>query len=470
MDFWYDGQVRRYILQFMRIFSDIKIKNGPDSNGLYTVERIPIVYGDASSMVSHILKGVSENTMLPVPIMSAYVSELDMDSSRRNDPMFVSKVSTIERKYNKITNSYENGPGIRQDIERYMPVPYKLSMNLDVWTSNITNKLQIFEQLAVIFNPTLQLQQNTNVLDWTSIFEIELIKVKWTSRNIPATDEARDILSYTFTIPIWINPPAKLKRSSLIAEIVSNVFSGSETQTMAANLSTYDPFRTLEQSPVQIITTEGNYKIEVAKGVQFDEIKLLNSNGVVSSVAIWDDLIQKYGQIDQTITKLRLKLNNLLDDSNYDIIGSIVQDADRRNILLFTPDIDTLPQNTLQPITAIIDPSELSPGNGLPTATIGQRYLLTSQYATTGELAIPINLEGTPWGNIIAYENDIIVFTGNKWEVIFDSRSSTTKQYVVNNENSCQYMFDGNMWTYSYYGIYDPGLWRIDNIITSQVV
>ena len=58
MDFFYDQQIRRYLLQFMRAFSEIRVRNGPDANGLFTLQRVPILYGDPSRMAAQIAKGV----------------------------------------------------------------------------------------------------------------------------------------------------------------------------------------------------------------------------------------------------------------------------------------------------------------------------------------------------------------------------------------------------------------------------
>jgi hypothetical protein len=456
----------------MRIFSDIKVRIGPDANGLYTIQRVPIMYGDPSWMVAQLIKGASENTLLPNPMFSAYIDSIKPAPNRRQDTQYVGKISTVERRFNQETQTYSSEPGIRQDVDRYMPVPYDMILKLDVWTSNTNIKLQIFEQLSIIFNPSIQLQQNSNLLDWTSIFEVWLEDYTWTNRSIPqGGEEERDVMTFKFKVPIWINPPAKLKRSGLIAEIVTNVFYTPDVADAKLRIEgEYDPFRTcLGGIPVQIITTEGNYKISVAKGASgSDEITLLNSNGQVDPSLSWGDLIEKYGQITENITKIRLKLDPDIDVTDSDIIGGIAQDPLRQNVLFFTPDIDTLPPNTISPIYDIIDPKEVWPGNGLPMPIPGQRYLLTSHDSAGEEPALSPGVSTSPWGsNIVAYPNDVIEYNGSAWTVVFDSKNSIGKNYLVNNANGSRYMFDSETqeWTYTYYGQYNQGYWRVDNII-----
>jgi len=470
MDFWYDGQIRRYLLQVMRIFSVLSVRNGPDANGLYSIQQIPVMYGDPSSMVAQLIKGASENTVLPSPMFSVYIDSIKMNDKRRAAPQYVSKASIMERTFNDVTQTYGTTPGARQDIDRYMPVPYDITFKVDLWTTNTDTKLQIIEQVMMIFNPSLQLMQNSNTLDWTGIFELWLEDTTWTNRSVPqgGTDE-RDIFTFKFLLEGWINPPAKIKRSSLIAEIVTQVFAD-EVVSDIKTKNIYDPFSLYGPADIQIITTAGDYRISVARGINGDEVTLLNKYGQADPTLSWATLIQLYGQITPNITELTLKLDPNIEVDTSDVIGTIAQDPTRQNVLLFTPDTATLPGNTILPISAIIDPTEVYPGNGLPAAMAGQRYLLTSRDSAGEEPAIPPNVPTSPWGfNIVAYPNDIIEYNGVQWVVIFDSKTATGNSYVVNNSNSSQYTYDAStgQWSYTYYGQYAPGYWILDNLVSA---
>ena len=52
-------------------------------------------------------------------------------------------------------------------------------MNIDIWSGNTDQKLQLLEQVLILFNPSIQLQQNQNPLDWTSLYEVELTDIQW---------------------------------------------------------------------------------------------------------------------------------------------------------------------------------------------------------------------------------------------------------------------------------------------------
>jgi len=172
MQFFYDGQIRRYITQIIRLMSNFSYKDG--DGGLKT---IPVMYGDISRQVSHIIRDNSENKLPSVPRMGIYVTALEMDRTRLADASFVSKIHIRERAFDSNNNEYLNEQGKNVTVERLMPTPYTLSLNADIWTSNTEQKLQIMEQIMMLFNPSLEIQTTDNYVDWTSLSVVELAKI-----------------------------------------------------------------------------------------------------------------------------------------------------------------------------------------------------------------------------------------------------------------------------------------------------
>lgn len=460
-DFFYDEQIRRYILQFLRMFSNYKIELPPDENGVRVQKRIPIIYGDMSRQVANILKGNSQNTTLMAPAMSGYITNVEMAPERRQDTMGVSQVRAIERFYNEQTGQYSTEAGNRYMIDRYMPVPYTLTMNLDIWTTNTTDKAQLLEQILVVYNPSVQLQTNDNPLDWSTITEIELTNITWSSRGVPqGTDSANDIATLTFKVPIWINPPAKIKRQKIIEQIVLSIY---DVDLSEVDLNSYDPFHSSFDQLTQSIITPGQYRIAVtAIDSTTSKVELLTSAGQSDPSLTWESLVAAYGKIDPDTTVLRLKTLDDIEDNSGDVLGTLEVSDTEPNVAVFTVDEDTLPTTIPSgPVNAIVDPKRSRPGDGtLPAASAGQRYLLISSDDTgAGE---PIIAQGSAWG-IVAWENDIIEFDGTNWFVSFDSQEATPPLYVVNLDNGQHYKYTGSEgWVYTYLAEYNPGYWRIE--------
>src|SRR6056300_1336469 len=223
MDFFYDGQIRRYVTQFMRIFIGFKFEAGDGKQ-----QTVPVMYGDLTRQVANIIRENSENKLPTVPRMACYVTGLQTDPSRLSDPTFVSKVNIRERRYQEQddgTRTYTGEQGKNVTVERLMPTPYTLSMKADIWTSNTTQKLQLLEQILVLFNPALEIQSTDNYLDWGSLSYINLENTTWSNRSVPVgVDETIDIATLSFKMPIWLSAPSKVKKLGVVTKIVASIY------------------------------------------------------------------------------------------------------------------------------------------------------------------------------------------------------------------------------------------------------
>ncbi len=223
--FFYDRQIRRYITQFIRLVSNFQVEFGKDRDGVTALQRVPVIYGDSSRQAMAIIRNNSENSVNAVPAMAVYVAGLDYDRSRIQNPTYVDKMQIRERHYDVETGEYGTTQGDTYTVERLMPVPYKLTLKLDIWTSNTEQKLQILEQLTTLFNPALEIQSTDNYIDWTSITYVLLTGTNWSSRSVPVgTDTSIDIATLTFELPMYISPPALIKSMGVIQKIIASVF------------------------------------------------------------------------------------------------------------------------------------------------------------------------------------------------------------------------------------------------------
>ena len=441
LDYWYDEQIKRYLLQIIRIFSHFKVKENTKDGVKYN--RVPCRYGDSSRMVSSILRNNSENFLNNAPMMTVSVQSIQVARDRTHEPFFVDTRQVAEREYDQGSNSYGTTQGNLYTTQRYMPVPYNLTIQVDLWTTNTDTKLQILEQLFVIFNPGIQLQSNSNPLDWTSVFEVELTDIAWSSRNIPAgVDESLDIATLTFSVPIWISPPAKVKRQTIIQQIVADLHSVESIGDLGFNSEYYNFFGTMPNT-TEVIVTPNDYRVQVSGASVF----LVNNAG---EKQVWQDIIEMKGMLTAT-SRLQLNISNDVENTTEFVVGSVVANPTDPGGLIFNLDVDTLPSDTLVDVLKIIDPRSSSPGNGLPAAALGQRYLITETISAVGY---------TDW-NIDATENDIIQYDGSKWTIAFNSSSVSSIQYVTNNYTGKQYKWTGTAWISSYEGEYNPGYWRL---------
>ena len=210
MQYFYDQQIRRLILQMCRMLGGFEVHTGIGRDGQTQVRQVPCRWGEPSRMVLHIQRQLSENTMLSTPFMSIHITAIAAAPDRRQDPTHVDTKLVDERVFDEDTGTYTEELGDRFTVRRYMAIPYNFTFQLDIWTSNQDQKMQILEQIMTLFNPSIDLQTSDNPLDWTAITFVTLEDdITCTSRSIPmGTDEQRDSSNSRYTVPVWINPPA----------------------------------------------------------------------------------------------------------------------------------------------------------------------------------------------------------------------------------------------------------------------
>jgi hypothetical protein len=430
-----------------------QVTKGKDPAGHPILMRIPIMYGDSSRQAATILANNSASNLPSAPLLTYYISGLEYNQARTQDPTFVDMINVRQRAYNSETQAYEQVQGQAFNVERLMPVPYTLRINLELWTTNINQKLEFVEQLGTLFNPSLEIQSTDNFIDWTSLSVVYQDGITWTSRSIPqGSGNPIDVFSWKFYMPIWISTPAKLKKFGVIEKIIASIFKGhalTDIQDEDLLLGTRQKITPYGYNLLLVGNT-----LQLLPGNQnFDPSNLDTTlPNMPDTDLYWSALLNVYGVIRPGISQIWLQ-NPYMDT---EIVGTITLDPLDDRLLIYNIDTDTLPQNTLQPITSIINPLVAGPNAGLPGPTNGRRYLIVESIGSPGSPTVA-------WGNLIANANDIIEFQTSQggWFVSFDSTQATTVQYVTNLTTNLQYRYTDGVWMKSYDGFYSQGDYSI---------
>jgi hypothetical protein len=457
--FFYDEQIRRFLLQFARIFSNFEVEYGRNEEGTaHTLIRVPVRYGDSTRQVSTVMQNNSPNFLPSTPLMTFYITALDYDRPRMQEPNFIGKMNVRQRYYDNATDTYETTQGNAFTIERLMPVPYSLTINLDIWTSNTNQKFQLLEQIIPLFNPALEIQSTDNFIDWTSLSVVELSSSKWSSRTIPSgTEDPIDVATLTFKIPIWITSPAKVKKLGVVERIVASVFdaNGDAASAITDNDLLMGTRQVFTPFGYQILLIGNKLQALRPQQVVDQSNASLSPADSPESNLMWNAVIGELGVLRNGISLIKLE-----QEDGTDVVGTVAYDPTDDRFLLFSVDADTIPSNTLTPITAVINPLLSGPGAGLPAASQGQRYLLTENTGSENGYA-------TAWAGVanqylVAQSNDIVEYDGSRWVIVFDSANSpVNKQYVTNLTTELQYEWTGETWIKSYQGLYPGGTWSL---------
>ena len=463
---FYDGQIRRYTTQMMRILSNFPVKDGKGKT-----KEVPVTYGDLSRQVANIIRENSENKIPSAPRISVYLTGLELDRDRLTDATYTRSVNIRERAYDSTNEEYLNYQGKNYTVERLIPTPYMMRVNADIWATNTYQKLQLLEQILVLFNPSLEMQTTDNFIDWTSITVVNLENVQWSNRSIPmGVDSEIDIATLTFSIPIYISPPTKVKRMGVITNIITSMFdetrgtiedgvSGPITNAgtdFLSGLTGNNENRKAETAVAKELANV-NYK-QYGLYLEASTAQLIN-NGLVGQKS-WNEIFEALpGTYAADVS--RIYVNN--NENNNTITGTFVHNPFDEGKLEINWDTDSFPSDTIiegrTTIDYIIDPTNFNPAD---IKTTGLRILLLEgigDQSTGAGASAWKNADNT---NLVASANDIIEWDGSKWNIVFDASTITTTTYTTNLNTSVQYRFRDDEWLLSIDGEYPIGTWRID--------
>jgi hypothetical protein len=303
--------------------------------------------------------------------------------------------------------------------------------------------------------------------------------VTWSSRTIPVGQENPiDIATLTFSTPIWISPPAKVKQLGVITNIIMNVFEGG-----GSSPGSYIEGLGIDPSLDNNRVPSGTQLTRVSVGIS--DYGLIVYNGVAKLLAAseavlpprnsfdisekggaainWRILLDQYpGQYKEGFSIIRLTQAN-----GSEVIGTIAINPLDESVLSVNWDVDTYPSNSdiittgdresrnLNPgkFDAIIDPTKVYPEHGMTAVLPGDRFLIVDDIFPNTEA----------WGDFTASANDIIEWQTDHWEVIFDSVHETDIMiWQTNIYTGVQYMWNGVSWVKSFEGEYRSGTWSLE--------
>jgi hypothetical protein len=449
--FFYDNQIRRFLIQFAKIFSNWQVTKGKDPAGNPILVRVPVMYGDSSRQASTIIADNTASNLPSAPLITFYISGLEYDQKRTQDPTFVDRINVRQRAYNADTQSYEQTQGQAFTVERLMPVPYTLRVTVDFWTTNYNQKLELMEQLGTLFNPSLEIQSTDNFIDWTSLSVVYQDGITFSSRSIPqGTGNPIDVLTWKFYMPIWISTSAKLKKFGVIQKIIASIFRGTALTDIQDDDLLLGTRQKITPYGYKLLLLGNTLQLLPANEDFYPDNEDLNLPPSPNTSLYWSSLLNVYGTLRPGISQIWLQ-NPYMDT---EIVGTIVPDPVDDRLLIYTIDPDTLPQNTLDPVDGVINPLITGPNAGLPGPVNGRRYLIVENIGSPGDTT-------TAWGDLVANANDIIEYSAGQWEVSFNSSNLTDIQYVTNLSTNVQYRYTEGTWMKSWEGWYGQGDYSI---------
>ena len=200
---FYHKQIRNAVIAFGTIFNNINIRRTDSSGNPLQVIRVPLSYAPKEKFIARLdqqadLTGDDSKVAITLPRMSFDVTGYAYDPSRKLNK-------------NQRISVAKNTSGDEKTLNtQYMPVPYDVSFDLNVFVANSDDGLQIVEQILPYFQPdyTVTMIMDRSYMDTKRDIPFILESVDYEDSYTGAlTDRRRIIYTIKFTAKIYLYGP-----------------------------------------------------------------------------------------------------------------------------------------------------------------------------------------------------------------------------------------------------------------------
>jgi len=136
--YYYHQIIRKTIIAFGTLFNEIYIKHDDENDNEYSEMRVPLAYGPNQKFLARLEQQPELNkpVQITLPRMSFEMVSLNYDATRKTS----------------VTQSFKASDGVNLK-KVYLPVPYNIGFQLNIFSKLNDDVLQIIEQILPNFQP-----------------------------------------------------------------------------------------------------------------------------------------------------------------------------------------------------------------------------------------------------------------------------------------------------------------------------
>lgn len=437
--YFYDAQTERVIKHLIRVFSEFQVVAGYTEDGTPKMRGVPCRYAGYSKSTLYQMMQGSTNMMNCAPLITLSITNLNIERGSIRSPYNETYVTgTNTPIQTDMGTKFEDRLDDQYAVDRYNPVPWTLEFDVNLWTTNHTNKFEVLEQIGMLFNPSVVLQVSTNPSDWTSNMTVELMKCNWSSLGTPPSDDDLDICTLSFKTTIWYALPARVTKPKLIQQIVNNIQTAKEEQDLYLH-------KTSVMEDIQDVYTPRNMNIttrrmQTVNNTETYELTLSSYSGS-DKIMSWDKYLT-YFDPHYGSKILTIRFLPAIESSNYIPLRVLsIGDGENANKLY-----------------GVVDTSNYNPKYGVVKFIDDDSQVMDKKYMVD-DLFVNIDVRSFNIGSFVVPAYAIIRKTVDGFELV---EQPTTGMIIYCTEDGNFYRWlDEIGWHRVVMSIYRPGYWRI---------
>ena len=220
---FYHKQIRNTVIAFGTIFNNINIKRLDSSGNPLQNIKVPLSYSPKEKFIARLdqqasLTGTDSSVAITLPRMAFDITGYSYDPTRKLNKNQKRGVVTTNADTSKLNSQYS-------------PVPYDVSIELNVFTANSDDGLQIIEQILPYFQPDYTVTMiESRTMDTKRDIHFILESVNYEDSYAGSlTDTRRITYTLSFTAKIYLYGP--ISTGAIIKTVSADLYDNTSDQS-----------------------------------------------------------------------------------------------------------------------------------------------------------------------------------------------------------------------------------------------
>jgi len=239
--YFYHEKFRKSVALFGRLFNNISVIRTNSAGRVVSTVKVPLAYAPRQKYLERVREQVDlqddSKVAIKLPRMSFEITGISYDNTRQ-----LTKLSNF--KAFGLTNDKRN--------KFYSPVPYNINFDLNIYTKNQDDALQIVEQILPTFNPqyTLTIKPFPDLYpDFKEDIPVIIQGVSFTDDFEGALEQRRTII-YTLSFEVKVSFYGPIAESDVVRKAISKI----GFIDAGANLDSDKVYQTITTEPDPLTT------------------------------------------------------------------------------------------------------------------------------------------------------------------------------------------------------------------------
>ena len=219
--FFYNETTKRAVSIFGTLFNNITVKKIKEDGTILTEQKVPISYGPKQKFLQRLAEEPNltdgNRTAISLPRIAFQISGFEYDATRQQNKLIRHQKTTLDTA-DTTKRSYQ-----------YQPAPYNITFSLSILAKNMSDALQIVEQILPYFQPeyTVTMKMIDSMTDYRDV-PIILNSVNMEDQY-EGTFEERRVIEYTLEFTMKLNYFGPVYTGSVIKNVIERDYINSAT-------------------------------------------------------------------------------------------------------------------------------------------------------------------------------------------------------------------------------------------------